>query len=229
MIIGVIKSSVTCLAGYRLVACCLLRGKVLSGPDGVARKPSPSLQVLTKRLDAFPSERWLAAVLPANVPLYPASIQGSEVVDWRVGRTVHRGETLPCFADKYGCLVAERASGSCHLVPAFEYLAQNRGTRYRWHLLSDSQAAGTAKLLRHGSSGPQQVVIVGHGAPGRRLLAASASHYGTPVLGYLAIDRTGSVVGGEVIGCDPRGAHHSPLVAARQDVKVLIKIPAESS
>ncbi|XP_037512221.1 uncharacterized protein LOC119388964 [Rhipicephalus sanguineus] len=202
---------------------------MLTGPDGVARTPSPYLEVLTKRLDSFPSERWLPAVLPVHVPLYPAKIQDSETVDWRVGRTVHRGETLPCFADKHGCLVAERSEGSCHLAPAFEYLAQSRGTHYRWHPLSDSLLTGRAKLVRESFGDKEQVVIVGHGMPNRRLLAARASHYGLLVLGHLAVDRTGFVMGGgEVTGCDPRGAHHSALVTARHDVKVLIKTPSHS-
>ncbi|XP_065310769.2 uncharacterized protein [Dermacentor albipictus] len=203
--------------------------RVLSGPDGVARTPSPSLQVLTKQLDAFPSERWLPAVLPASAPLYPARIQGSELMAWRVGRTVLRGETLPCFADKHGCLVAEPATGRCRLAAAFEYLAQSRGTRYRWHPLSESQVT-RAKLFYGIFSEVAPAVIVGHGASDRRLLAARASHYGLLVLGYLAVDRLGSVVGGgQVIGCDPRGAHDAPLVAARHDVRVLIKTAAESS
>nr|XP_054923032.1 uncharacterized protein LOC129382847 [Dermacentor andersoni] len=172
--------------------------RVLSGPDGVARTPSPSLHVLTKRLDAFPSERWLPAVLPACVPL---------------------GETLPCFADKHGCLVAEPATGRCRQAAAFEYLAQSRGTRYRWHQLSESQATG-AKLFYGIFSEVAPAVIVGHGASDQWLLAARASHYGLLVMGYLAVDRLGSVVGGgQVIGCDPRGAHDAPLVAARHDVR----------
>ncbi|KAL1481742.1 hypothetical protein MTO96_034244 [Rhipicephalus appendiculatus] len=202
--------------------------RVLTGLDGVARTPSPYLQVLTKRLDAFPSERWLPAALPVNVPLYPARIQGNETVYWRVGRTVHRGETLPCFADKHGCLVAKRSDGNCNLAPTFEYLALSRGTRYRWHPLPDS--AGRARALLGSFSETEQVVIVGHGRPNRRLLVARASHYGLLVLGYLAVDGTGSVVGGgEVIGCDPRGPHHSALVSAHHDVKVLIKTSSRSS
>ncbi|KAL3205699.1 hypothetical protein MRX96_040702 [Rhipicephalus microplus] len=210
-----------CITACHRVAYCLLREGMLTGPDGIARTPSPYLEVLTKRLDAFPNERWLPAVLPVNLPHYPARIQSDDAVYWRVGRTVHRGETLPCFADKHGCLVAERSEGNCHLAPAFEYLAQSRGAQYLWHPLSVSQTTGKVMLLRERFSGTKQIVIVGHRMPNQRLLAARAIHYGMLVLGYLAVDETGFVVGGgKVTGCDPRAAHHSAVVTAQHDVKV---------
>ncbi|XP_077508537.1 uncharacterized protein LOC144119903 [Amblyomma americanum] len=141
------------------------------------------------------------------------------------------GDTLPCFADGRGCLVADRAKGRCRLASAFEYLAQSRGTRYRWQRLSRSLGAGSHWLVPHaeGEAPATAVVVVGHVAPNKWLLAARARHNGALVVGYLAVNGLGSVVeDGGVVGCDPRPGPDSPVVSARYDVRMLVKIPANS-
>ncbi|XP_077557249.1 uncharacterized protein LOC144172369 [Haemaphysalis longicornis] len=202
--------------------------RMLAGPDGVVRPISGALQILTKRRDTFPNERWLPAVLPEIPPLWPAKIAG-QTTAWLVGRTVRRGDTLPCYGDKRGCLAADWATRRCLFVPTFEYLAQSMGTSYAWQVLARQLPIfDPPSWLRKAANGTTRAPVSGgRGAADKKLLAAKARSYGALVVGYIAVHRSGSIDEDEgVIGCSLSAGDGAPVITAQHDVQVLMKFPS---
>lgn len=99
---------------------------------------------------------------------------------------------LPCLTDKRGCLAVDPnvSEGHLRVTKAYEYLAESKGTAYKWRALQ-ATAGGTL---------PADAVVAGHTSRGHPLLVAKLIVNGSLVLGHAAL--AGSV---RMLGCDLAG------------------------